>query len=1209
MGCGASASSGPAVRPFEAHATGRVRENGPGRGARGDAAGASRPVSPDSGTRLDAAPTSAAAGAVPRESAAADPSLANAILGVASLKLSHAAAAPKSPPARPRTPADEELDVAVGELVSSFLAQERGGAGPSHTAGDEASTPGVAQSATDAAWAAAQPALPGAAPDTRASEQQGEGGAARLSPAAHAAPELASRRSKALSALSVSAGSESATRGGGVASQLCHNCEDPSQPPAVKCLECTSHGGHMLLCMHCDEGIHKPKKMRSHVREPLQNAPPQQPPSPASALTPTGGGARGLVGPASVSAPPSPSHRRGPSSGAPNLAVPALSPIHVQRRSSVTPTRPRSFSRNTPSPARASRRSLDSNEGDDIEKLLQDDAALASGAAAVAAIVPKLHQNLVAVAVGAKTELVSPKGASSPRSGNAAQSGSGAQAPLTRRSSRASSHAHLGDAEQQAKSEMVQWQRMLGRVFALSADALAPTVPLKASLPSFYGQVVAVACGLEHAGAITASGALFMWGSNRDGQLGCGDPAELPFESVPTRVFVDGDAEAKVVGNLRQFRQSVTAADRRVVHLACGYRHTTAATSDGAVFAWGSGMMGVLGQGGDRDFNYPKRIELRAAAPADSSAAVAESPCVGVAASQFNTACVLANGTVLVWGAGESGQIGNGVFAPQLRPTAAKFLDVLARGERVTSVSLGDKHALAVTDQGRLFAWGSNEFGQLGLGASQAGQGKRFATPQLVASKALAKVAVAACGERHSSVVSEAGKVFSCGSGETHQIGVLDNVDQSSLVEATGIGARVMRLSVGQGLTAAVTEAGEVYMWGFARETAVPQRVEELKGEFWQQVAVGGNDNVAALTGSVQAVYTWNFDQEGEDKQESAPRLFEALRGHTLRSVAHGKTHAAAVTTGGQVLVWGDNDDCQLGTGDDVARPLPSRLIMGAGPDFSIVEVRCSNEHSLALSATGRVYAWGNGALGRLGLGSDRSVNRPTLVEALQSSRVTGIAISAFNSAAVDDSGKLYMWGSAACAQLAARDKIPSFTPKLIAGVPEPVSQVALGNQHAVALTRSGKVYAWGNNEFGQLGVGVASEESAYPRLVGAKLTGKRVIQIDCGDMVSFALTDDGCVFGWGSAETQQLCLQEAADQPAPRIIRFPREPSAPAEPKITRLSIGPINCAALSADGVVYVWGWVLGDQPAPITLADGELLRDCKMISCGPHDLSIVV
>lgn len=197
--------------------------------------------------------------------------------------------------------------------------------------------------------------------------------------------------------------------------------------------------------------------------------------------------------------------------------------------------------------------------------------------------------------------------------------------------------------------------------------------------------VVALTTGRRHTVLLCADGTLASWGANDAGQLGEGSMAD---QSSP--VLVD---------------QSGVLAGRTVVSIAAGDYHTVARCSDGSVAAWGSNGDGQLGDGTTTDRPRPVLV--------DRSGVLDGSPVVKVAAGDYFTVALCADGTLAAWGWNNFGQLGDGTTTNRSNPTLVERSGVLA-GRTVVALAAGGYHTCVLCADGAIAAWGWNTSGQLG---------------------------------------------------------------------------------------------------------------------------------------------------------------------------------------------------------------------------------------------------------------------------------------------------------------------------------------------------------------------------------------------------------------------------------------------------------------------------------------------------------------
>ena len=246
------------------------------------------------------------------------------------------------------------------------------------------------------------------------------------------------------------------------------------------------------------------------------------------------------------------------------------------------------------------------------------------------------------------------------------------------------------------------------------------------------------------------------------------------------------------------------------------------------------------------------------------------------------------------------------------------------------------------------------------------------------------------------------------------------------------------------------------------------------------------------------------------------------------RNVWTGEHVAFAALADGRLFAWGDVAYGRLGIGEDAlwqGRTTP--VVVGGVSDIRSLSPGAA--HTVALDGKGRVWTWGANASGQLGQGNLREQALPRHVKLTQP--VKAIAAGATHTLALDVHGQLWGWGSNHKKQLSAQIAeayLPS--PVRIGGRLSEVKAVVAGLHFSAVLTREGLVRAWGWNGLGQLGHEEIGEESE--RVIALK----RVRQISAGRSHMLALTEEGTCWAWGDNRFG-TCQGEAEMQAQPRQI------------------------------------------------------------------------
>ncbi|KAB7494648.1 E3 ubiquitin-protein ligase HERC2, partial [Armadillidium nasatum] len=280
------------------------------------------------------------------------------------------------------------------------------------------------------------------------------------------------------------------------------------------------------------------------------------------------------------------------------------------------------------------------------------------------------------------------------------------------------------------------------------------------------------------------------------------------------------------------------------------------------------------------------------------------------------------------------------------------------------------------------------------------------------------------------------------------------------------------------------------------------------------------------------------------------------------------------------------------------------QLIQGQ-PDEEVVKIAChpDGKHSLALTFSGRVYSWGNGAGGRLGHGDQTSRSEPMLIKGLQDHVVVHISCGSTYSAAITQNGELFTWGKGNYGRLGHGSSDDHYKPTLVSALKgEKVVDVACGGGDAqtIAVTESGAVYSWGDGDYGKLGRG-GSDCSKVPKLID-KL--QDISRVFCGAQFTVALSHTGTTYTWGKGENHRL------GHGSEDHVRVPKLVKGLEGKKVVKVAVGSMHVVVLTDKNEMYVWGRndqaQLGDSPnAAIpepTLMSALNGKPIIGVACGP-------
>jgi len=318
-------------------------------------------------------------------------------------------------------------------------------------------------------------------------------------------------------------------------------------------------------------------------------------------------------------------------------------------------------------------------------------------------------------------------------------------------------------------------------------------------------------------------------------------------------------------------------------------------------------------------------------------------------------------------------------------------------------------------------------------------------------------------------------------------------------------------------------------------------------------------------------------------------------------AVALGGNHTCILTTAGGVRCWGHNFYGQLGNGSTTDSFYAKDVI---GLERAVLSISVGQDHSCALIAGGEVQCWGRNQFGQLGndtSGITSNQREPVTVD-MQQQSVIGLSAGQYHTCAVTDNHEVKCWGNNGSGQLGDNSLINRAVPVTVNGLAQ-VESLATGQLHTCAVTSSNEGWCWGNNLRGQLGIVreplFADKDSLVPELVSLA---DQITHISAGYQHTCAIISSGEVQCWGDNEFGQIGIGEASRASLEPVL-------TPGLTEVTEISLGQNHSCVIRQGGALWCWGdnshSQLGDgsdirRDAPVAVEGGSSTPLSNVINC---------
>ncbi|MBI4818873.1 MAG: hypothetical protein HY791_21560 [Deltaproteobacteria bacterium] len=672
--------------------------------------------------------------------------------------------------------------------------------------------------------------------------------------------------------------------------------------------------------------------------------------------------------------------------------------------------------------------------------------------------------------------------------------------------------------------------------------------------------VIEVGVGMDYTCALRADGRVSCWGDNDAGQVGGSNPRRVPqpFElsdvdhlrhlAVGADTVCGLDFTGSVIcwgenssGQLGRKESRSGDPPRPVagiddaVGVAAQWSHFCAVRASGEVWCWGGNTGGASNPASSTDVNEPSKVE-------------GLPPCRQVVTGIGHSCGLTALGEVWCWG-GESAPPGTGTSGPSPAPVPGL--------SGAVELASGSSHLCARLADGSISCWGAGTIGQLGNPERTSSQipvrSSLSAYSGRLVAGASASCVLSTSGARclggstashlpseplehlpddtffvamgsgaHACAATKSG-LFCWGRADSGQLGVIPIPRQASPVDLPGV-TDGRSVAASRGASCVTRRGGEIVCFGSNRTGFFPGLASESQPEpasFELEVgelAMGASHNCVRTSTPAGAIYCWGSNSTG---QLGIGTTIDARRPQLVQSqfpatkLAASELVTCAIFSNGELRCWGSNRYFMLGvsaTEEYIIRSSPERVDLPLATHVAI-----GAEHGCAVAGTDRgVYCWGENLDGQLGTGS--MGRRPLPDRARDIVGAVEVAAGHRHTCARLDDGSISCWGRNSDGQTGA----PMGTPRVweAARVPpfDDATSLSVGLGHTCVLRRSGSVWCFGLNDFGQLGDGTFESRSDPEPVPGVD-----AISMATGASHTCVVRRDGRVSCWGADGEGQL--------------------------------------------------------------------------------------
>ncbi len=528
-------------------------------------------------------------------------------------------------------------------------------------------------------------------------------------------------------------------------------------------------------------------------------------------------------------------------------------------------------------------------------------------------------------------------------------------------------------------------------------------------------------------------------------------------------------------------------------------------------------------------------------------------PFVQVAAGSYSACGISALGKLRCWGSNSFGQLGVGTTTNQSSPVEVDS------GTSYAKVFGGLGRHCAITISGVLKCWGWNSAGKLGDGSTT----DRSLPTVIDTGYEYSDISM---GNYNTCGITTDGVLKCWGANGNYQLQDGTVIDRYTPIVIQS-GTAFKKVAVGVGYVCAINASDELICWGSNSygqlgDGAYVQRNSPIQidsGNHYAEIEAGETHTCGITTSGVLKCWGNGGNMRlGNNSTANISLAATIDAGTTYKSVKTFATHTCGLTTGNILKCWGENSYGKVGDGTANTRNTPA--VVDSGVEYSMVTVGQSFTCGLTMDSI--LKCWGSNGDGQFGNGTIGMVITPLHIDKNQTYQFVGAGWG--SSCALTIGGEMKCWGRNNFGILGDGGSADKFVPAPT-NIGRKFASVTLsrGGGHVCALTTAGKLFCWGQNESGQVGTGsIDSVGVTEVTAINANMTYSKVT---AGTWHTCGITG-GALKCWGYNGDSQLGDGSATNQTSPTVID--------SGVSYAEISAGKNHTCGIAVGGELRCWG-----------------------------------